>query len=89
MAHALRFQVLTLPHMPWRELARRYRPVGELGFDVAGVADHFVDWTGSPNPWFEAWTLLAAIVWKTTHLRLAPAWPRSHFAARRCSPIRR
>jgi alkanesulfonate monooxygenase SsuD/methylene tetrahydromethanopterin reductase-like flavin-dependent oxidoreductase (luciferase family) len=57
--------------VPWSELARRYRHVEELGFDVAGVADHFVDWTRSASPWFEAWTLLAAIARETRRLRLA------------------
>jgi alkanesulfonate monooxygenase SsuD/methylene tetrahydromethanopterin reductase-like flavin-dependent oxidoreductase (luciferase family) len=71
MTHALRFQVLTLPNVPWTELVRRYRHIEELGFDVAGVADHFVDWTHPPSPWFEAWTLLAAIARETTTLRLA------------------
>jgi alkanesulfonate monooxygenase SsuD/methylene tetrahydromethanopterin reductase-like flavin-dependent oxidoreductase (luciferase family) len=71
MGHALRFHVLTLPNVPWNELARRYRHIEELGFDVAGVADHFVDWTHPPSPWFEAWTLLAAIARETSRLRLS------------------
>jgi alkanesulfonate monooxygenase SsuD/methylene tetrahydromethanopterin reductase-like flavin-dependent oxidoreductase (luciferase family) len=71
MSHALRFHVLILPSQPWSELARRYRHVEELGFDVAGIADHFVDWTNPARPWFEAWTLLAAVARETTRLRLA------------------
>jgi alkanesulfonate monooxygenase SsuD/methylene tetrahydromethanopterin reductase-like flavin-dependent oxidoreductase (luciferase family) len=71
VSHALRFHVLTLPNVPWKELVRRYRHLEELGFDVAGVADHFVDWTHPPSPWFEAWTLLAAIARETTRLRLS------------------
>ncbi len=71
MSHALRFHVLTLPNVPWSELAKRYRHIEELGFDVGGVADHFVDWTNPATPWFEAWTLLAAIARETTRLRLA------------------
>jgi alkanesulfonate monooxygenase SsuD/methylene tetrahydromethanopterin reductase-like flavin-dependent oxidoreductase (luciferase family) len=71
MSHAVRFHVLTLPNVPWKELVRRYRHLEELGFDVAGVADHFVDWTHPPSPWFEAWTLLAAIARETRHLRLS------------------
>ena len=50
MAHALRFHVLILPNVAWSELARRFRHLDELGFDVGGVADHFVDWTGSGKP---------------------------------------
>jgi alkanesulfonate monooxygenase SsuD/methylene tetrahydromethanopterin reductase-like flavin-dependent oxidoreductase (luciferase family) len=71
MTHSLRFHVLTLPNVPWSELVRRYRHIEELGFDVAGVADHFVDWTNPASPWFEAWTLLAAIARETTRLRVS------------------
>ena len=71
MSHDLRFQVLTLPNVSWSALLARYRYIEELGFDLAGTADHFVDWTHPPSPWFEQWTLLAAIARETTQLRLA------------------
>jgi alkanesulfonate monooxygenase SsuD/methylene tetrahydromethanopterin reductase-like flavin-dependent oxidoreductase (luciferase family) len=71
LSHALRFHVLILPNVPWGELARRFRHLDELGFDVGGMADHFVDWTGSGSPWLEAWTLLAAVARETRRLRLS------------------
>ncbi len=71
MTHPLRFHVLTLPNVPWPEVERRFRHIEELGFDVAGVADHFVDWTNPSSPWFEAWTLLAAAARATSRLRLS------------------
>ena len=71
MGHALRFHVLILPNVPWGEVARRFRHLEELGFDVAGVADHFTDWTKPGSPWLEAWTLLAAVARETTRLRLS------------------
>jgi alkanesulfonate monooxygenase SsuD/methylene tetrahydromethanopterin reductase-like flavin-dependent oxidoreductase (luciferase family) len=71
MSHALRFHVLVLPNVAWSELARRFRHLDELGFDVGGLADHFVDWTGSGSPWLEAWTLLAAVARETRRLRLS------------------
>jgi alkanesulfonate monooxygenase SsuD/methylene tetrahydromethanopterin reductase-like flavin-dependent oxidoreductase (luciferase family) len=67
----LRFHVLILPNVPWSELARRFRHLEELGFDVGGVADHFTDWTKPGSPWLEAWTLLAAFARETTRLRLS------------------
>jgi alkanesulfonate monooxygenase SsuD/methylene tetrahydromethanopterin reductase-like flavin-dependent oxidoreductase (luciferase family) len=70
-SHRLRFHVLVLPNVPWSELARRFRHLDELGFDVGGMADHFVDWTGSGSPWLEAWTLLAAVARETRRLRLS------------------
>ncbi len=71
MSHKLRFQVLTLPNSPWSELLRRYRHLEELGFDLAGGADHFVDWSNPSSPWFEQWTLMAAIARETTQIRLS------------------
>lgn len=71
MTHDLRFQVLILPNLPWSELLARFQLVEELGFDLAGVGDHFVDWTNPPSPWFEATTLLAAIARETTKIRIS------------------
>jgi alkanesulfonate monooxygenase SsuD/methylene tetrahydromethanopterin reductase-like flavin-dependent oxidoreductase (luciferase family) len=71
MTHQLRFLVHMLPDLSWRELLRRYKHIEALGFDLAGVADHFAHWTGAPSQWFEAWTLLAAIAAETTRIRLA------------------
>jgi len=70
LSHKLRFQVLTLPNVPWDELLRRYRRLEELGFDLAGVAGHFVDWPNPSSAWFEQWTLMAAIARETTQIRL-------------------
>jgi alkanesulfonate monooxygenase SsuD/methylene tetrahydromethanopterin reductase-like flavin-dependent oxidoreductase (luciferase family) len=71
MPHELRFFTMILPDRPWLELLRRYRRLEQLGFDLAGVADHFVDWTGAVGPWFECWTLLTAIAAHTSQIRLA------------------
>src|SRR5215471_10710591 len=71
MAHQLRFLAQPLPNVPSDELLRRYRHIDQLGFDLAAVADHFVDWNHPPNPWFEAWTLLAAVARETSSVRLA------------------
>jgi alkanesulfonate monooxygenase SsuD/methylene tetrahydromethanopterin reductase-like flavin-dependent oxidoreductase (luciferase family) len=70
MAHALRFQVLVLPNLSFDELLARFKYLEELGFDLAGTADHFVDWTNPPSPWLEAWTLISAIARETNRLRI-------------------
>ena len=57
----LRFHVLLLPNVPWVELRARVIALEEMGFEVAGVADHLVDWTRPDAPWFESWTTLAAL----------------------------
>jgi alkanesulfonate monooxygenase SsuD/methylene tetrahydromethanopterin reductase-like flavin-dependent oxidoreductase (luciferase family) len=70
MAFPLRFHVLLLPNVRWAEFKARVVRLEELGFDVAGVADHLVDWTNPPAPWFEAWTSLAALAEATSRIRL-------------------
>ncbi|MGH2614777.1 MAG: LLM class flavin-dependent oxidoreductase [Thermomicrobiales bacterium] len=71
MAYPLRFHVLLLPNVGWAELRARVVRLEELGFEVAALADHFVDWTNPGVPWFEAWTALAAIAEATGTIRLA------------------
>jgi alkanesulfonate monooxygenase SsuD/methylene tetrahydromethanopterin reductase-like flavin-dependent oxidoreductase (luciferase family) len=71
MAHSLRFLSGMNPLLPWDELPRCYKHIEELDFDLAGVADHFVHWTGAQTPWFEGWTLLAALAAQTSRIRLA------------------
>ena len=66
----LRFHVLLLPNVPWREFRARVVALEEMGFDVAGVADHLVDWTKPEASWFESWTALAALAEATSTIRL-------------------
>ena len=72
MSGALRFEVLIAPNVPWETVLERFRCVEALGFDLGGVADHFVDWTNPVNPWFDLWTTLGAVAQATTTLRLRP-----------------
>jgi alkanesulfonate monooxygenase SsuD/methylene tetrahydromethanopterin reductase-like flavin-dependent oxidoreductase (luciferase family) len=72
MSHSLRFQVLILPSGSWGDVLQRFCHVESLGFDLAVTGDHFVDWTNPPNPWFELWTLLAAVAQATDRIRIAP-----------------
>ena len=72
MARALRFEVLITPNVPWETVLDRFRCIEALGFDIGGLADHFVDWTNPPNPWFDLWATLGAVAQATTTLRLRP-----------------
>ncbi len=72
MARALRFEMLIVPNMPWETVLDRFRCIEALGFDIGGLADHFVDWTNPPNPWFDLWATLGAVAQATTTLRLRP-----------------
>jgi len=70
VSHPLRFHVLLLPNVTWKELRSRVLLLEELGFEVAGVADHLVDWTRPEASWFESWTTLAALAEATSRIRL-------------------
>jgi alkanesulfonate monooxygenase SsuD/methylene tetrahydromethanopterin reductase-like flavin-dependent oxidoreductase (luciferase family) len=70
MRKPIRFHVLLLPNVEWAELKRRAVVCEQLGLDVIGLADHFVDWTNPAVPWFESWTVLAAIAEATHSIRL-------------------
>jgi alkanesulfonate monooxygenase SsuD/methylene tetrahydromethanopterin reductase-like flavin-dependent oxidoreductase (luciferase family) len=66
----LRFQILCLPNVPWQRLRERVMRLEQLGIEVAALADHFVDWTHPPSPWFESWTALTGLAGATTSIRL-------------------
>ncbi|MFT5449600.1 MAG: alkanesulfonate monooxygenase SsuD [Gammaproteobacteria bacterium] len=70
MKHPLRFYVAVLPNLPWPELLARYQQVESLGFDMVSFADHFIDWSNPPSPWFELWTQVAAVAQATSRIRL-------------------
>jgi alkanesulfonate monooxygenase SsuD/methylene tetrahydromethanopterin reductase-like flavin-dependent oxidoreductase (luciferase family) len=71
MSHAVRFQVMMIPSVPWPQYLDRFIHIEALGFDVAGVPDHFCDWANPTAPWLEAWTVLAAVAARTSTLRLS------------------
>ena len=73
MRPTLRFQVLCLPNVPWEVLQERFVRLEALGIEVGALADHFVDWTNPPSPWFESWTALTGLAAATKTIRLATA----------------
>jgi alkanesulfonate monooxygenase SsuD/methylene tetrahydromethanopterin reductase-like flavin-dependent oxidoreductase (luciferase family) len=70
MSNNLTFHVLILPSGSWSEVAERFIHAESLGFDAAGIGDHFVDWTSPPRPWFEMWSSLSAVAARTSRIRL-------------------
>jgi alkanesulfonate monooxygenase SsuD/methylene tetrahydromethanopterin reductase-like flavin-dependent oxidoreductase (luciferase family) len=73
VAHDLRFHVLLLPNVAWPELTARVLRLEQLGIELAALADHLVDWTNPPAPWFECWTAMAALAGSTSTIRLGTA----------------
>ncbi len=73
MAFPLRFHVLVLPNVAWVELKARFLRLEELGFEVAALPDHFVNWTRPADAWFESWSLLPALAEATSTIRISTA----------------
>jgi alkanesulfonate monooxygenase SsuD/methylene tetrahydromethanopterin reductase-like flavin-dependent oxidoreductase (luciferase family) len=70
MGQELRFGIITVQNLPWNEEVRRWQFIEALGFDSVWVADHFVDPYRPNSPWFEGWTLLAALATQTSRIRI-------------------
>lgn len=70
MDHQLRFGFLTVQNAPWPAMIERWRYLEDLGFDSAWLADHFVNPNEPAQPWFEGWTLLAALAAQTSRIRV-------------------
>lgn len=62
--------MLCLPDVAWADLRERFIRIEALGFEVANLPDHFVDWTNPARPWFESWTALTGLAAATTRLRV-------------------
>ncbi len=91
MEHKLRFVVGAIQDAPWQEMIARWQRVESLGLDGLMLADHFVDFAQPTAPWFEAWTLLAALATQTTTIRIglltAIPWRNPAFLARQAMTV--
>jgi alkanesulfonate monooxygenase SsuD/methylene tetrahydromethanopterin reductase-like flavin-dependent oxidoreductase (luciferase family) len=70
MTRSVRFGICTDQNMPWARTVERWRLFEELGFDSAWNCDHMVQPSRPDGPYFEAWTLLAALAAVTTSIRV-------------------
>jgi alkanesulfonate monooxygenase SsuD/methylene tetrahydromethanopterin reductase-like flavin-dependent oxidoreductase (luciferase family) len=66
----IRFGIWTPQMTPWSELVERWQHIEALGFDSVWVVDHFVNPYQPTGPWFEGWTLLAALAARTDTIRI-------------------
>lgn len=70
MGRDIRFGILALQHLPWQAEVERWQLIENLGFDSVWLADHFVNYMQPTAPWFESWTLLAALANQTSRIRI-------------------
>ena len=66
----IRFGICTDQNQPFDQLVERWRLFEELGFDSVWDCDHFNQPSRPDGPYFEGWTLLAALAAHTTTVRI-------------------
>lgn len=70
MSHNLLLGIQAVQVRPWSAMVERWRLVERLGFDSCWLPDHLVPPFGAGGPFFEAWTLLAALATQTERVRI-------------------
>jgi alkanesulfonate monooxygenase SsuD/methylene tetrahydromethanopterin reductase-like flavin-dependent oxidoreductase (luciferase family) len=70
MSRELRFGICTDQNLPWPTLAERWRVLEEMGFDSLWDCDHLIQPSRPNGPYFEGWTLLAALAAVTKRARI-------------------
>jgi F420-dependent oxidoreductase-like protein len=66
----LRFGICTDQNQPFETLVERWRLFEELGFDSVWDCDHFNQPSRPDGPYYEGWTLLAALAAHTRTIRV-------------------
>ncbi len=70
MVRELRFGICTDQNLPFETLVERWQYFERLGFDSVWDCDHFNQPSRPDGPYFEGWTLLAALAARTTRIRV-------------------
>jgi alkanesulfonate monooxygenase SsuD/methylene tetrahydromethanopterin reductase-like flavin-dependent oxidoreductase (luciferase family) len=66
----VRFGLCIDQNLSWEKTVERWRLFEELGFDSAWDCDHHTQPSRPTGPYFEAWTLLAALAGVTSRIRI-------------------
>jgi len=69
MGFPLRVGIGTGNRLPFPELARQWQQIENMGFDTAWVVDHFMAGDNELTPYYEAWSLIAALGALTSRIR--------------------
>ena len=70
MGRELRFGICTDQNLPFETLVERWQYFERLGFDSVWDCDHFNQPSRPDGPYFEGWTLLAALAARTERIRV-------------------
>lgn len=91
MEQKLRFVIGAIQDTSWPEMISRWQRIESMGLDGVMLADHFVNFAQPKAPWFEAWTLLAALATQTKTIRIglltAIPWRNPAFLARQAMTV--
>jgi alkanesulfonate monooxygenase SsuD/methylene tetrahydromethanopterin reductase-like flavin-dependent oxidoreductase (luciferase family) len=66
----MRFGICTDQNLPWATIVERWQHLERLGFDSAWDCDHLNQPSRPTGPYFEGWTLLAALAARTERIRI-------------------
>jgi alkanesulfonate monooxygenase SsuD/methylene tetrahydromethanopterin reductase-like flavin-dependent oxidoreductase (luciferase family) len=66
----MRFGLCTDQNLPWPTLVERWQHFERLGFDSVWDCDHFNQPSRPTGPYYEGWTLLAALAARTERIRV-------------------
>lgn len=66
----IRFGLCTDQNLPWEATRDRWKYFEELGFDSLWDCDHYQQPSRPQGPYFEGWTLLAALAAETSRVRI-------------------
>ena len=70
MPRRFRFGICTDQGMDWEKTVERWQLFESLGFESAWLCDHLIYVSHPDQPYFEAWTLLAALAARTKSIRI-------------------
>ena len=70
MPRGMRFGLCTDQNLPFATLLERWQHFERLGYDSVWDCDHFNQPSRPTGPYYEGWTLLAALAARTSRIRI-------------------